>query len=145
MRVRRFLKISLIVFLVFCFLCAASLAVIVIKHKYHNRPLESFREELHSQGQARVSDHFDAEEFVFACPYTEPDTIKAVYGWDADFSASQHDGGPINLITRKGEDTAVYQLNRGTDVDLCRDAEHKVYPARAIIGKAGDTAYIRED
>lgn len=119
--------------------------MMAIKCKYHNRPLESFREELHSQGQARVSDHFDAEAFVFACPYTEPDTIKEVHGWDADFSASQYDDGPINLIMRKGEDYAVYQLDRGTDVDLCRDVEHKVYPARAIIVKEGGTAYIRED
>ncbi|WPF65749.1 MULTISPECIES: hypothetical protein [unclassified Corynebacterium] len=141
---RRFLKVSLIVFLVFCFLCAALLAAIVVKHKYHNRPLESFREELYSRGQARVSDHFDAEEFVFACPYTDEESIRRRYGWDVSYTTTQYDGGPTKLIMRKGDNFSIYTIER-SDLNLCDDVEGKIYPARAIIGKDGDTAYIRED
>ncbi|MGV0437148.1 hypothetical protein ACUY2R_09370 [Corynebacterium mastitidis] len=127
-----------------CVLGAELWAGLAARYRYHNRPLESFREELHARGRARVSDHFDAEEFVFACPYTEASYIHQRYGWDVNHTAAHHEGGPTELIMRKGDSFDTYAIGR-RELNLCDGVEGKIYSADVVVIKEGETARIEEE
>ncbi|MEJ4099002.1 hypothetical protein V5S96_01275 [Corynebacterium mastitidis] len=134
---QRGLRIALVAALACCALCAVLWVGLVARYEYHNRPLDSFREELHAQGRARVSDHFDAEEFVFDCPYVEASHIHKRYGWDVNYMAAQYEGGPTELIMRKGDSFGTYAIAR-QELNLCEGVEGKIYSADAVVIKEGE-------